>query len=194
MFKQKLHMKKIFYLSFFLVLVLDSISQNPQWINFTNGDLIKDIKQEGTFLWICTNGGIVKLNTISDEKIFYNATNSGLSTNYVSKLAISANGEKWIATNYGVMVYDNNNWNLINTLNSGLTSNLITEIFIDNNSNKWIGTDDAGLFVYDGTTWINFNTSNSGLPSNCIRSINIDQFENKWVGTNQGLSKFDGII
>jgi len=50
-------------------------AQNPEWINYTNGQTIQDLVIEGDNVWIGTIGGLVKLNKTTEEKIFYNKAN-----------------------------------------------------------------------------------------------------------------------
>ncbi len=58
------------------------LSQNPEWINYTNGQDINSIVIEGDYLWAGTNGGLVKINTITGETTFFNKA-SGLPDNNV---------------------------------------------------------------------------------------------------------------
>ncbi|MEA3449146.1 MAG: hypothetical protein U9Q98_11985 [Bacteroidota bacterium] len=64
-------MKKI--VLFLAILLLSAISvnaQNPGWINYTNGDYVNAIAIEGDYIWAGTNGGLVKINHVTDETIF----------------------------------------------------------------------------------------------------------------------------
>lgn len=64
-------MKKI--VLFLAILLLSAISvnaQNPEWINYTNGDYVNAIAIEGDYIWAGTNGGLVKINHVTDETIF----------------------------------------------------------------------------------------------------------------------------
>ncbi len=67
------------------------IAQNPQWLNYTNGDNINALAEDGNNMWVGTsNGGLVKLDKITGIPTFYNKTNSGLTDNIV--LAITIRG------------------------------------------------------------------------------------------------------
>ena len=52
-------------------------SQNPEWINYTNGDEIVCIEMEGNLVWIGTDGGLVEYNRTSESTTFDNKSNSG---------------------------------------------------------------------------------------------------------------------
>ena len=76
-------MKKLLYslISIWFCLGSTVLSQNPEWINYTNGGLLILVVVEGDNIWTGTNGGLVKLNTITGESTFYNKANSGLPNN-----------------------------------------------------------------------------------------------------------------
>lgn len=73
-----------------------TIAQNPEWINYTNGDYITSLEIENDNLWVGTNGGLVELNTNSREAKFYNHANSGMIKNFVTTVGIDSKGNKWI--------------------------------------------------------------------------------------------------
>ncbi|MEJ2104917.1 MAG: two-component regulator propeller domain-containing protein, partial [Ignavibacteriaceae bacterium] len=196
-------MKKLFQiLVFFCVFGYISIlkAQNPEWLNFTNGDNVNSVTIEGNYLWICTDGGLVKLNKLTGEKIFLNKANTGLPSNEIKCLAIDDNGIKWIGTQYGLAKYDGTVWTVYDTSNSCLPDNIVNSIAVDGNGNIWIATGytfifppigPGGLVKIDGADWTVFNPSNSGLPTSHTTSIEIDERGNKWVGTSSGLVKYD---
>ena len=70
-------------LVFFFCFSTTALSQNPQWLNYTNGDQVITIAVEGDFIWVGTVEGLVKINGISGEKTFFNKANSGLPVNTI---------------------------------------------------------------------------------------------------------------
>ena len=76
-------MKILRLIAVFLLTAFPLFSQNPEWLNFTNGETINCIAVEGSVLWISTTGGMVKLNKDTGEKTFFNKANSGLPYNFV---------------------------------------------------------------------------------------------------------------
>jgi len=146
-------------------------------------------------------GGLAKFDGVNWT--VYNTENSGLPSNYVNAIAIDAQGNKWIGTEYGgLAMFDGVKWTIYNTSNSGLPSDYVRAIAIDAQGNKWIGTESywngsnyvgGGLAKFDGVNWTVYNTENSGLPNNGINAIAIDAQGNKWIGTYKGLAKFDGV-
>jgi ligand-binding sensor domain-containing protein len=90
--------KHILHLVIFLNLASLAYAQNPQWLNFTNGDGITAFAEEGEYIWVGTAGGLVKLQKTTGDAIFYNKLNSGLPINYVYSIAKDGSGTKWIGT------------------------------------------------------------------------------------------------
>ncbi len=86
---------KLFLLALTSLIICNA--QNPQWINYTNGNNIAAIAEEGDYLWIATHrGGLVKLHKASGNPVFFNKANSGLPNNWVRSIAIDLNNNKWI--------------------------------------------------------------------------------------------------
>jgi ligand-binding sensor domain-containing protein len=155
--------KPFISLVFVLIVINPSLSQTQEWIGFTSGKEIWCLAEEGQYLWVGTNGGLVKLNKLTGEFIVYGKWNSGLPINDVRAIAIDGQGNKWIGTVGGLAKFDGINWTVYNTSNSGLPANYVRAIAIDGQGNKWIGTG-GGLAKFDGVNWTVYNTSNSGLP------------------------------
>ncbi len=188
-------MKGIKFLALFLSFFSLTLAQNSEWINFNVGQYVQAVAAEGNYMWVGTNGDLVKLDKTTGNMTFYNRSNSGLPDNFVLAIVIDGQGNKWIGTwGGGLAKFDGVNWTVYNTSNSGLPDNWVNAIAIDGGGNKWIGTDGRGLTKFDGVNWTVYNTSNSGLPSNDVRAIAIDGQGNKWIGTYYGgLAKFDGV-
>jgi len=165
-------------------------AQYPDWINYTNGQSVYVLSDNGNELWIgASQGGLVKLDKTTEEMTFYDHANSGLPHNDVSALAIDGS-DIWIGT-WGLVKFDGTNWAEYNESNSPLPYNRIYALAIGGSDNIWIGTYGGGLAEIDGANWRIYDRSNSALPDNWINSIAIDG-SNKWIGTWGGLAEFDG--
>ena len=164
----------------------NSFAQYPDWINYTSGQGVYALADNGNELRIGTDGGGLAKFDVSNWTV-YNESNSGLPDNQVIVLAIDGSNI-WIGTQGGLAKFDGTNWIVYDTSNSGLPDNEVLALAIDG-SNIWIGI--WGLAKFDGTNWTVYNTSNSGLPYNRVYALAIDGSDNIWIGI-WGLAKFDG--
>jgi len=140
-------------LFFFFLYCLTTLSQNPEWLNYTNGDEIQTMVRDGDYIWVGTGrGGLVKIDRLSGISLFWRKLNSGLPSNSIRSIVIDASDNKWIGTEEGLAKFDGVNWTVYNTSNSGLPSNSVSSIIIDASDNKWIGTG-AGLAKFDDINW-----------------------------------------
>lgn len=181
-----------------LLILLISISvhaQNPEWINYYGrSPEVFTVAVDGNYIWAGGERGLMRVNTLNDERIFYDKLNSGLPNNFVRSLSVDASGNKWIGTDEGLVKYDGTSWTIFTTSNSGLPSDKVLSLAIDSSDNIWIGTYKGGLAKFDGFNWTIYTTSNSNLPDDRIYALAIDSDGTKWIGTySSGLAKFDGI-
>jgi len=118
----------------------------------------------------------------------------------LNKVAIDKQGNKWFATQNGVLKFDNTNWVKYDTIN-GLASNNAYRIMIDHLGNKWIGSinynNDSIVYVtkFDGINWTKYNVVNAHCEYgySAINDITEDSIGNIWFATSSGVSMFDGI-
>lgn len=138
--------------------------------------------------------------------------NAGLPTNAVRSILASQNGEIWVGTDAGLVVF-NNPGNAFGDRSTepiearriiieqeGYAGYLLGEEIIyclaeDGAGRKWVGTNKgAWLISRSGLQIIrNFNVDNSPLPSNNVLSIGIDEQSGEvFFGTDKGLISFRG--
>ncbi len=100
---------KILNLILILCVFLSNIVMaQTQWINYTNGDYVFSIAEEGNSMWVGTSGGLVKIDKTTGNTIFYNHVNSGLPDNYVGEIAIDSSGTKWFGTGGDIAAFNEN--------------------------------------------------------------------------------------
>jgi ligand-binding sensor domain-containing protein len=185
---------------------LSLYAQNPEWINYTYNENIHSIVGKDNILWLATSGGLVKFNTITEEKEYFNVSNSDLKSNFVSPIALDSLGNVWMwqrvqralcfheVPNWYLVKFDGTSWEFyapeINFCDIFVYPN---NIQIDSNNDVWIATYQAGIFHFDGNNWQIFDTLNSNIPNNNIADLTIDSQNNIWIGSHEmnGLIKFD---
>ncbi len=92
----------------------------------------------------------------------------------VEQILETPDGKIWVATYYGIEVFDGTNRTIVNSTN-GLLSSQVGQMATDGLGNVWISytpTLNLGVSMYDGTKWQNFNKHN-GLPSDQINSLQV---------------------
>ena len=111
-------------------------------------------------------------------------------------------GEIWIGTNNGLVIYNKNNNSLQNYYNNEydrntIGNNIVKAIFQDNKGVFWIGTDkglDNPIIKNEGLIFRHYRHNdylNTSLVNDLVQCIYEDLGGTIWIGTNSGLSKFD---
>lgn len=149
------------------------------------------------------NDDLYKKLSVVDE-------NGKIITNRIYSIVEDLNGDIWLGTNQGVLVY-NNPQNVFEDANFHarritvtiddftqylLNTELITSIAVDGANQKWIGTKSSGVYHVskDGTEEMNhFTEENSPLLSNDIRDIGINHESGEvFFATDKGLISYRG--
>jgi ligand-binding sensor domain-containing protein len=177
----------------FLVFCDVIYSQNPEWLNYTNGDEVFAIVSSGNNLWIGTDGGLVKLDKTTEEITFYNRANANLPDNHIRSLALDSSGYLWIGTQYsGIGKFNGNNCQVFNTTNSNLPHDQWnTAIAIDPKGKIWIGSL-MFLTIVDGAIWKSYETGNPLSAYFSINDIKFAKNGDQWIAASWGLGKFAG--
>jgi ligand-binding sensor domain-containing protein len=167
-----------------------AFSQLSDWKNYTNGDMVTKILNDGDYLWIATDGGLVKMHKTTEEKTFYNRANTGLPDNHIRGLAKDINGDIWVASQYnGIGKFDGTNCTVYKKTNNS-TDQHCYSIAIDNENNVWAGT----LFYlnrFDGEKWESWTTPNSALDAFwAIYDLKFDTEGMLWMGGASVVSHF----
>ncbi len=147
------------------------------------------------------------LNKTGDERYtILTSDNSELPNNDVISLAVDLDGEIWVGTTRGTMLFECTN-DIFNGTCAGrrvvasaddfgdhlLSEQTINSIAVDGANRKWFGTT-AGIFVQsaDGEEDIlRLNVNNSPLYSNNITALAIDHKTGEiYIGTDRGLLSY----
>ncbi len=112
----------------------------------------------------------------------------------VYDITSDANGDRWIASDYGVFKnIDTNfvNWNATTNYPAALPSNYVTSIISDKDNVTWISTNNglANNSVY--WPWEVYSPANSQIPSYTTYAVIQDDSSFFWIATDKGLAKYD---
>jgi ligand-binding sensor domain-containing protein len=165
------------------------------------------------YKWFCSSSnsaGLIvfdsgKLDNAADDRCrVFTTANSELQTNQVNCLAVDLDGDVWVGTGEGVVIFEcgSNAFDLncrgtrrvvevIDGLGAYLLeTEVVTTIAVDGANRKWVGTRN-GVFVLSPSgrdQQAHFTTQNSPLLSNAILDIAINaQTGEVFIGTESGI-------
>jgi len=191
-------MKKTILSISMAIIIVAGFSQTTYWYNYTSGNQISAIIEDGNTLWIGTSGGLVKKDLLTDENIYYNATNSGLPENTIPCMELAPDGKLWMGTgSRGMVCFEGDTWTVFSTENSAISGNAVGVIKIDQEGTVWLtgGEYDnyMGLVKFNGNSFTNYTTLSSNIPTNHILELSLDNEGNIYLGTaGKGLTVFTG--
>lgn len=165
------------------VFPVKALSQLTDWINYTNGDVVTKLLNDGEYLWATTYGGLVKLTKSTGEMQFYTRAQGGLaSNNYLQSLAKDKDGIFWIVSNRdGIMKWDGTKSEVFTSSNSGIRTNPIYDVILDEDNNPWFGSI-FYLYKKEGDHWKSWQTpGNQGESNNRISRMKFDEEGRLWL-------------
>jgi len=143
-------------------------------------------------IWISTQGGLVKYNKKTGEKIYYNRANSNLPDNNLLSLFCNVNGDIWISgKHYGIGKFNDQQCTIYNQSNSGLPfDQLNTQIKLDKNGNVWIASL-RWMTKFDGSNWKTWTTGSDISAWPLISGFDIDNNGVVWLYSTDGIGKIE---
>jgi ligand-binding sensor domain-containing protein len=138
------------------------------------------------------------LNSAGQKFIHYTAENSPLPSNRIQSVFIDQNNNKWIGTDKGLVLFDNDSRTIYTTADNLAGINISGIVFEQTNYGPelWLATTSGvsvATFEADSITSVKYYTSaNSGLKEDSIVAISVDSSHNRWFGTSSYLSSFTG--
>lgn len=140
-------------------------------------------------LWIGSNDGLAKWNTITSEGYVYTQT-AGLAGNIITALYCDSRGTVWAGSEMKAglskLVPGAGKFTVVN-IGEGIIPQTIGET---PDGTIWIGTVN-GLFALKNDVVDTIFTENEGLLSNNIKTIQSDGGRFLYIGTNRGLNRLD---
>ncbi len=163
---------------------------------------IYDIKEDiDRNIWIATMGKGVFLYNPKDNTTKHFTHNikdsTTLSSNSVSNITITSNGEVWLSTDRGgICRYNQDGTFTTISVKHGLPDDTAYKILEDKNNYLWFGTNN-GLVKFNPKTYkCKVYTTNDGLSSNqfSYKSAHVSKSGIFYFGTSEGLISFDPYI
>ncbi len=187
-------MKKIFFLHFLTVLILNN-SFAQTWTNYNTANTSTQISHynenscavdsKGN-IWFATDFGVSKF----DGTVWINYANYNIpSFNTFTCIAVDNEDNKWFGTYVGVERFDGTNWTHYNFGN--MLNDQVNTIAVDPEGNILVGTENYGPFIFDGNQMSEYIVP-YGLIGARVNCIVVDKQGNSWFGSNLGVAKFDG--
>lgn len=162
--------------------------------------LIRTMYNNGEFIWIGTESGLIQFNKETNETKLYNRTNSSLSNNIVRAIFKDNDGDLWVGTSDKLNVLKKGKQNfdsfdLKQNYKPDITYNHILDIkpFEGNNDSLlWVGTE-TGLcrFNKNNGQYQSYNVLNSKISNDAVKTIFWAEPGKLWLGTDFGLNLFD---
>lgn len=184
----------------------NTIVLSPELSNVGATHIIED---KNNNLWFCDinnfESGLYRFNIERAELTHFTKTNSALSSNKISAMALDTTGNIWLGTidnglirikakyvsakTFPVDIFKNNIFDP-----KSINSNLIYSLYTSNDNQLWVGT------IGSGANFLNLKQKNfnhyiippfdneKSVHSNFIRSVYLDNNNCLWIGThNNGL-------
>ncbi len=171
-------------------------AQNSGWTNYTSTKEITCTQKSGDILWVGTTGGLVKYNTVTLQKEYFNCSNSGLKYNNIIALHLDGSGNIWVSNtgigHHELSRFDGTEWTSFAQQDTILAHGVYS-IKHDASGNIWFLTYE-GLVMYDGSNWTEYTESDTDIPFGSVTDMDIDSDGLLWFSTEgHGLISFNGF-
>ncbi|MEO1036619.1 MAG: two-component regulator propeller domain-containing protein [Pseudomonadota bacterium] len=157
------------------------------------------VQDQRGFLWFATENG---LNRYDGQRFlhfqFDRADPNSLPADYVTDLALTADGQLWVGTDGGGIALWNSSTAGFERVTSahGLSDDKIQRLAYDPRGYLWVGTLRDGLNRLDLrsgkiTVFKNGDDPATSLSDDSVRALLVDIDGTVWIGTNGGLDRYD---
>ncbi|MFK7926032.1 MAG: S8 family serine peptidase [Bacteroidia bacterium] len=157
----------------------------------TDSKKVQSIILDGEIAWFGTNYGIYESHIYNCEDTIWDDKNV-LDHRNTHSLAKDSQGNLWVGTDQGLVMYDGADWVLFNMDNSDIPGDKVKYIFADQGDTLWLAIDGVGLAQFDGTNWTLFEDLFPTRPIVKYNAVMRDSANVLWFAHDQGLTKIAG--
>lgn len=153
---------------------------------YTNLNDVNCLLEVGDYIWMGGDGGISVRNKSNGAVVATYTTNNGLLNNRITDMAINQAGEIWVVQDYGLSVFDGEEWTGYKESNTTLSAEIwaaLQCVAIDFSGVVWLGTHGKGLIRYDGVSWKQYTRQSTGMISDTINDITFSSSGDIWLAT-----------
>ena len=119
--------------------------------------------------------------------VLYNIEN-GLPTSEANAITGTPEGFIWIGGYSGLLRYDGNTFERIDSVSTGITS--VVSLYVDSKERLWVGTNDNGIVKVEKGEYTQYNRT-GGMKSSSIRSITEGPDGTIYIATTHGMGTYD---
>ncbi|WP_455538831.1 ligand-binding sensor domain-containing protein [Terrisporobacter sp.] len=181
--------------------IIDRENHTSTFMNTSNNkimksDMINDITGYKDFIFIATDGGVLKINKKSGTMKNY-STEDGLVNDAVKDIMIDDKGYLWAGTINGLSIINVETEEIIDMTDYIDTGKYIKHMYQDDKGNYYLGLlrDEGLCYINRKDKTIKYfrhdNGDKSSISSDRVRYINGDSKGNVWIGTSYGINKFN---
>ena len=165
------------------------IVEKDGWEVFTSGQQINDLLFERDFVWVATDGGVIRWQPKRDDYWKY-TTLDGLASNSVSCMLRDSSGMFWFGTAAGLSSFDGTKWQ------KWLPGKRITAVAEDKKGRVWaVWQSETHQYDVVHTSSLMATSDESlshSLGQGVVHALLSDRHRTLWVGTSNGVVSYDG--
>jgi hypothetical protein len=139
-------------------------------------------------LWTSSDVSVVAWDLNDMSHLSYTKAD-GLLDDISRPMAEDPNGGIWFGSTVGLVHFDGENWNALQTPDE-IAYNTVNDLLFDQDDHMWVSFPMAGVGHYDGESWQLYKVED-GLAGRAM-GLALDANGDLWVGTDGGTNRFDG--
>jgi hypothetical protein len=134
----------------------------PGWTQFVNCSQVTSSCLAGNSLWLSTNAGIVRFDTVRGALELFSNCNANIGSNPRS-LCTGQNGDLWTATDRGLSKFSGGAWRFESGAGRPPTGSMLS-VAATHTGHVYASGSYGGLCFFDGNAWLDFLEAHPGFP------------------------------